>query len=324
VAFAVVKALNANDGYVFSHEVAHLIGADHQPCNAIPVNIQGCIPIPVPGFRHAHSWTQSFLGGLIQVNRNTIMLSQVSPGVVKHYSNPNVKYLGTPTGVANERDNARTIRNNGCTVANYREEFHGSLSVVITGLTKVCEYTEETFLASVSGPPGPYTFQWQVSYNGGFTFQNIGSNTSDVMVTMPNAGQVVVLKLTASSADGQTAIDFHTVQVVPTGDVNCYRSQPSNQDVGDATSKDALDLNIAPNPSNGVFNLKIFAKNKNEPCILEAFDNKGLKVKSIFEGQLDSSVTQITFNCPDLPSGIYWLRLQSHSGIVTRKFTVIK
>jgi len=251
-------------------------------------------------------------------------LSQVQPGVVKHYSNPNVNYVGIPTGIANERDNARTIRNNGCTVANYREEFHGTLSVVITGLTKVCEHTEETFLASVSGPPGPYTFQWQVSYNGGFTFQAIGGNTSDVMVTMPNAGLVVVLKLTATSADGQSAIDFHTVQVVPTGDVNCYRSQPSNGESASTASQDVLDLSIAPNPSSGVFSLKIFAKNKNAPCVLEAFDNNGLKIKSIFDGQLDSGTTQTTFDCSDLPSGVYWLRLQTPSGAVTRKFTIIK
>ncbi len=327
VAFAVVKALNANDGYVFSHEVGHLIGAHHQPCNATPVNADGCVPVTAMGFNRAHSWVKTYFGGLLQINRNSIMQSQVLPSVVKHYSNPNVKYLGIPTGIANERDNARIIRNNGCIIANYRQEFQEDLSATIIGNNISCENTQEFFSASVSGPPSPigsYTFNWQVSYDGGITFGNTISTGVDATITMPAAGSLVVIRLTVSVA-GQSVIVFHTIQVLSSIDgAACTRSQQSDEKLETQSSMDKNDLFISPNPSGGIFNLNIFASGKSATCVLEAFDNKGMKVKSVFEGQINNKETQITFDGSDLPAGVYWLRLRTPSDIVTRKFTVIK
>jgi hypothetical protein len=85
----------ADGSWVFAHEMGHDLGAGHQvgiPCT------------PTAGQCHAYVYN-----GPPGPSFRTIMRS-VAGGNIQHYSNPNVSYLGVPTGYAGCANNAWCIR----------------------------------------------------------------------------------------------------------------------------------------------------------------------------------------------------------------------
>ncbi len=101
-AYAVVQVGQATSGrYTFTHEVGHTLGADHED-----------------GSGYAKGY--KFISG---TERRTIMHTLGSGSRIQHFSNPNVKYpnttSGVATGVVNSKDNAKVIANNACTVAGF-------------------------------------------------------------------------------------------------------------------------------------------------------------------------------------------------------------
>jgi hypothetical protein len=81
----------------FAHEVGHNFGLQHERGEPDPT------PGPLPyGYAYA-------LDPLLR----TIMVSGSNPcqcPKIPHYSNPKVRYGGVPTGIPNDRDNARALR----------------------------------------------------------------------------------------------------------------------------------------------------------------------------------------------------------------------
>lgn len=96
-AYAVVDYRYVSRGAVFTHELGHTFGAHHDPANA--KNAKAILK-----YAFGHNFVAS------NKKRYGTMLSY--PGTrIWGFSNPSVKYLGVATGVADERDNAQTIRN---------------------------------------------------------------------------------------------------------------------------------------------------------------------------------------------------------------------
>src|SRR4029079_16576684 len=131
-----------------------------------------------------------FTGTDSQVYR-TIMA--YDPGTrIQRFSNPNVNYMGTPTGVAlgdpNESSNALTINNSAFTVSNFRQSVLNSNSpptidtppasqTVIAG-------SNVTFNVLVTGT-APFAYQWRtnnVDIPGGtldhYTINNVQLNNA--------------------------------------------------------------------------------------------------------------------------------------------------
>src|SRR6266545_728596 len=92
-----------------AHELGHNMGAHHDPANG-----GGTPAFP---FSYGH-----FVNGAFR----TVMAysSQCSSGCarVSRFSNPNISYMGSATGVADARDNHRTINGTDAVVANFRQE----------------------------------------------------------------------------------------------------------------------------------------------------------------------------------------------------------
>lgn len=147
-AFAIVETETATAKFTFSHELAHLFGAGHNDDDR-------------DGIPHGHHF---FLG---LKKKGTIMNTLPNArSRIQHFSNPDVKYSGKKTGVKDERDNARQLRNEACAVANFRETIVG-FQVIITGDQYACP-CESGYVTAFThgGAPGTYTFEWFVSPDG--------------------------------------------------------------------------------------------------------------------------------------------------------------
>jgi len=108
--FSVVRRLYATGNYTFAHELGHNMGCAHDRGNS---SSQGAYP---------YSYGHRFVGSDLATYR-TVMA--YSPGTrIPYFSNPNVSYLGTPTGVAagatNAADNASSITNTMPVVSAFR------------------------------------------------------------------------------------------------------------------------------------------------------------------------------------------------------------
>lgn len=107
--FSVTARSCAVGNLSFAHELGHNMGAHHDPANARSS--------PAYPYSYGH-----FIDGLYR----TVMSydTQCPSGCtrVAYFSNPDISYLGQPTGIANARDNHRTLNNSASVVANFRQE----------------------------------------------------------------------------------------------------------------------------------------------------------------------------------------------------------
>jgi len=101
-----------------------------------------------------------------------------------------------------------------------------------------------------------------------------------------------------------------------------------------STIPSSFELNIYPNPfgaENGLatveYSLPAQASRNGSPhgkVTLDIYDVLGRKITTLFNGILPSGKHVVKFNAANLPSGIYFCRLNYNGLISTRKFAVIK
>lgn len=107
-AFTVTTRHCAVGNLSFAHELGHNMGAHHDPANG-------------GGAAYPYSF-----GHFVNGSFRTVMSynTQCPSGCtrVAHFSNPEISYLGHPTGIADARDNHRTLNNTASVVANFRQE----------------------------------------------------------------------------------------------------------------------------------------------------------------------------------------------------------
>lgn len=120
----------------WAHEGGHVLGMNHQPGEA-----QNQIPFVPGAFGHFEP------GGL---GFGTVM-SYIGT-TIPHFSNPDVLYLGAPTGIAGQRDNANAARVNAPVIAAFRAPGPLTVPPVPSGLN--------FFVTSLDGV--------QIAINGGW------------------------------------------------------------------------------------------------------------------------------------------------------------
>jgi len=111
-AFSVVTLSCAVGNLSFAHELGHNMAAHHDPANG------GSAAFP---FAYGHFVNGSFRTVMSYSTECTSGCTRVS-----RFSNPNVIYLGQPTGIAGARDNHRTLNATDATVADFRQEITAS------------------------------------------------------------------------------------------------------------------------------------------------------------------------------------------------------
>jgi hypothetical protein len=200
--FSVTARQCAVGNLTFAHELGHNMGSHHNPENGSGATYPY-------GYGHWHNGVY-----------RTVM-SYVNPCTAgcnrqPYFSTPDVRHMGLPTGVANARDNVRSMNNTADWIANYR--YSGS-SIVLTNLnggeivrrigTTAVNWNSD----NVSG-----NVRIEVSKDGGSTW-------STVVASTPNDGFEAIRIPGKPSTQGRLRIVSLNNTIVTDSSLNNFRIQ---------------------------------------------------------------------------------------------------
>jgi hypothetical protein len=271
--------------FTFAHEVAHLMGCEHAINHS-----------PMATCNRGHRFTA---GGVL---RASILGDQVQNFVrINNYSNPNINFMGVPTGEAN-RNNAGVIQNHFCSVGsiNTPSEFAPDISGY------QCSGANNTYTAINLIPNNnlgvitciaPYTFQWSWSNSSGGPWINFGANSiSATLSAQPCFAKYIRLIVTSSDGCTYTRTKFYKCTQCLTKDISAETRSIIKEET----------INVYPNPSNQIFEIETDADVKN----YRVFGTDG---KLILEKHnVDNKFFSIDLNTQS--NNIYILHLELNSG----------
>lgn len=252
--------------YTLAHEIAHQFGCEHSNVN--------------------HTLDHCSHGMNMANGRNTIMANNAADNTrIANFSNPDILWWdGTPTGVADERDNAQQIRAAFCESADNRALPVMTADIKHSGL--ICPGEEALFTSSVLsgrcldpfwGLPvecgvGPYQYTWEMSQVPSFAQSTIVGSGSTLT---PEIGHddcpFFYLRLTVVSADGHTAVRTRRFFCHPRCD-----EWERTQEYGQVELQDGI---LSPNPARE--SCRVPAHNVLDPLQVIVSDVQGRAVRSI-------------------------------------------
>jgi hypothetical protein len=319
--YGVVKFFGANSGFVFSHEVGHMLGAHHETCDAEDA---GTNCNNGSGFNHAHTW--SYETGCLwwkkTQKRKTIMHSgggNVSD-IIQYFSNPLVNVSGNPTGIPLQRDNAATMRSNACTIANFRTG-DIELSATIVGENKVCRFDLAQLTATVSGPGLPtgqsYQYEWKHNLTGtNWDATPVAGTNSALSIASGSlaVGTVIFARLKVTTPNGTILYDFHSIQVFD-HHIICERFE-----AGRSLSNP---IKASPNPASSSINVTFFVEERSDITI-NLYTTNGVLRKSVAKRTFDTGTYTEMVDLSDIENSFNYIEVINGNKINRLPIIVIK
>lgn len=318
-AFAIVEAQFANEpNFSFHHEVGHLFGARHQRTDDCFLNHDDS------GLPHAHGYVfEKGCHCLLWDSKkyyHTIVSACYDNRArrkVPVYSNPNVKHKGKKTGEESTNYNAKVLRDAACRVASYVVSDEPYVQIV--GPNRLCPDEERELIGIVTGTPGPYEYQWQVSEDG-FNYSSplITSSNSFWVMAPSTIGKAVFVRLTAGNINGGMKTITKAI-VADTSGLLCDHPKPGSTN---STIPDLFTMKISPNPASDVLKLRWEGENVdiNEVFIFDSFGHQAGK----FNVHIHTGENGIDLNIGHLPNGLYSLQMRSRTINKVFKFSILR
>jgi hypothetical protein len=192
--YSVTARACAVGNLTFAHELGHNQGCEHNPENAGPPE-HASYP-----YAYGHYVSGSFRTIMSYVDQCT---PTTSCPKAPHFSNPSVNFNGVPTGIADQRDNARVINNTAAIIAQFRESVVGppppndnfadasalgGAAGVFTGTNNgATKEPGEPNLAFLRGGASVW-FNWQAPSNGSTTLTTAGSSFNTQLAVYTGSG----------------------------------------------------------------------------------------------------------------------------------------
>ena len=318
-AYAVVRTFAITNGLVFSHEIGHLFGTTHEPCDADGAGAN-CINNISNSYWHAHSFNW---GECLEHRAQTIGFSRISPDAILRFSNPNTYFQGKKTGAYNERDNARVLRDNGCTVAGNVDNNIQNLTVNISASAEHCPcHVVQLYPNASGGGAGAYQYEWQISIDG-INWSPVQSTSATFSASIPCGfwEQSYFVRVRVEAADGQ--VTFDTYYVYPDHSLNCTRNS-SEQETGQSGDNSEIKLSVYPNPTNDNTTVEYELAEQAEVS-LSVVNQMGQEILKLVDNEIqERGEYRSKLDIKKLSPGIYFLQLQLKDVVISRKFVALK
>lgn len=194
-----------------AHEHGHNLGMEHDPADG-----------PSPS---AASYTWSFGHYVDGVFRTVMSYPNPCPSGcnrVTYFSSPLISYLGYPTGVANQRDNARTANSDAAIVAAFRSAPAGAPPAAPSGLTATAASYSQINLSWKDNSTDEAGFNIQRSLDG-VTFMQVASVGANVTIysdTAVASATTYTYRVTSYNSAGASAPSGTATATTPAGPPN--------------------------------------------------------------------------------------------------------
>jgi len=311
--------------WTLPHELTHLLGAGHNWCNNVPCSNCDC-----NNYDYCNHGYRFYAGGL---ERRTI--HALGNERILHFSNPNVDYLGEPTGVFGDYPayNAQIIRNTGCVVAAYSSS--PEVKAMISGPSKLCgitgEFSSTIFYASILPPaqglPGqaPYTVSWWWNETGVFTYQApdefLGTGNQITLTDVP-ACNYFTLHIRVRSDDG---IYFTASKIIFTGLCEeCQEERIVKTNNPLLSSSRQQSIKFFPNPTSGQFIAEFHVEGEPDDAMIFISSMDGKMQYDFGRHLISRGVNRIALDLSNLPNGFYNMHLISAKRKLTALITLQK
>ncbi len=283
--YAVVNIDHATGStLVFAHEVGHLFDLRHENDFASQ------------GFNHAYK----------QYGRRSVVY-QGTNDKVPYFSSPEYS-LGTYA----RSNNARTLFNRACLVAEYFPDIPVDLDVTIKHPFGACEY--ETVVVSSnaqSGPNGTLTHRWEFSFDY-VTWQTHPSTTEAATVQVGTTGVYVRVTVTSDN-NGDTDTFFRFIESYPEGSSECGGSS-GGQYLRMIPKPGAMEpdrtYDLLSSTTAGI-RLVFYNEGRSAPAIVRIADLAG---RTLSQSPKIANESLLTLNVAAFPSGVYILSVESEAG----------
>lgn len=311
--YAVVQsAIATGVSYTFAHELGHLLGADHEEDEG-----ESSSPSTRYNIAHAHILHFKTVRGVwpfrksYDNSRKTLVYggSGGDPSVILNYSNPNVYHSsGAATGkfssTLGARNAAQQFMNVACTVAAYYAGEPGNLSATIT-YEGVCAGKPSLATAHVTGPGGPYSYEWRQSTDG-ISYGGVTGTSSTLGFTMPAATGGLFLQLKVTDGSGASVYTYRPVK--PRSLTMCGgKTTPESGLESSAVNT----FSVGPVPAANTISIGFEVANATSEVSIELYDATGRKVRSLYKGSAMEGQNKIEADISALNNGLYFIRLDA-------------
>lgn len=310
-------------GAIFSHEVGHLFSCSHQRCSLFPSS-SGCYAEDYDYDNYAFIFTAK--PNVFTPSRTFQTAVSGNDGNIKlqNFSNPSKTIYGKPTGTA-RNNNAQRITNVYSTIANFTD--YNNLSAYISGPTSVPTNSTNTYEAIVTCGYGTDIFyHWEASYDGGSTFNYLGSNLggSNLIDVTANSEDPIILYLYVAQQSSSTfySAEYYTT-IVPSGGMFLREGESDNIFMQSKVEVSLSDeVKVFPNPSKELINVELNFE-KSQVIDIELISNTGVSIYKQKGLSIEKGKNNIDINATNIASGLYNLHLNLGYRVINKKVAIV-
>ena len=166
----------------------------------------------------------------------------------------------------------------------------------------------------------PLTYTWDISVDGGFSYNNWGSGSFVTLYFSPFTE--VDIRLTISDGQGRQSIQYqHYSQ-----HIDCHNNQlrvAAKESLSEEPVSDELSLTIAyPNPANEVSTVSYSVPDEQEVS-LQLFNTEGILIQTIVTGKHQKGNYKKEFTTQTLSNGSYFYKLSNGKVVKSAKISIL-
>lgn len=347
--YSVVQAEDALNFQTLVHEVGHLLGVRHQQSDIISLSsnadnasganhefgfcIQNC-GIWCGAINYFKTSTHSPVGTdpIISLVGGNELVKIDNVIELPYFSNPDISipvwrsnfwgpYIEWRALGSSNNNSTATIRNLRGNVANYVNSAgqNGPNGSFFTQQLRNDQNCGTTLIADACGQD-PLTYTWDISDDGGFTYNYWGS--ASFVTFYFNPFTYVDIRLTISDGQGRQSIQYqHYGQ-----HIDCYNNQlrvSAKESLSEEPVLEELSLSTAfPNPANEI-SFVTYSVPDEQDLSLQLFNTEGLLVQTIASGKHQRGNYEKKVTTQTLANGNYFYKLSNGKTVKSVKISII-